>query len=259
MDKLETKKIAIIGQGHIGSALKRGLINAGIDPNNILTSNKSSTNVSVSAVAEVIFIAVKPAMVKTVLNDIKKVIKNKILISLTASVSTDLIKKYVVNDSQKIIRIMPNIPISINEGIIGLYANENVNFAEKKSVMTLLSNLGFIVDLDNENAIDTITLVAACGPAIVSYFIGLISSYAIGQGMKNEEAKKISRKTFEGTLSYLKKSKLDPQKLIESVATKGGVTETILTTLEQKNIDTKFNEAIDEGKTKIKTLAESLL
>ena len=254
---LENKKIAVIGAGHMGQSIIKGLINSGkIKRSNIFVSNKLN-NVVVTKKADYIFIAVKPFTVKEVLKEIAPFTDNKIILSVAAGVSLKILLSYT-NKNQKIIRLMPNIPVSENKGVIGFFANKNISNSEKQDIIRLVSLLGKVLIVKKEEDLDVLTLVTGCGPAISAYFINLISSYAENQGFSQTESINIALKIFEGTTNYLINNNLTPSKLIESVATKGGVTEVIISSLNKSGVNKLFEEAMESGYDKLRRLKEKI-
>lgn len=249
-DILENKKIAIIGAGHMGQAIIKGILRSKrIKKSNIFISNKSN-NVFLVKKADYIFIAVKPFIVKEILKEIKSYINNKIILSVAAGVDIEIFEK-ILGKKQKIIRLMPNIPVSENEGVIGFFTNKNINSSEKYKVKDLISVLGKIIICKKEKDIDSLTLLTGCGPAISAYFINLISNSAARQGFSQSESIDMAIKIFEGTIKYLKNNNLTASELIKSVATKGGVTETILNSLIKNKVNELFEGAMEEGYLKI--------
>mgnify|MGYP001578741562 CR=1 FL=1 len=256
-DILENKKIAIIGAGHMGQAIIKGLISSGkIKPSNIFISNKLN-NVAITKKAHYIFITVKPLTVKEVLHEIKPFIENKIILSVAAGVSLKMLLSYS-NINQKIIRMMPNIPVSINKGVIGFFANKNVIYSEHNNVMQLITLLGKVFVVKKEADLDVLTLIAGCGPAISAYFINFLSNYAISQSFSQAKSIDMALKIFEGTTDYLMRSNLTPSELIKSVATKGGVTEVILDSLNAEKVDLLFKKAMKKGSNQIGQLKKVL-
>lgn len=254
---LENKKIGVIGAGHMGKAIIKGLINSGkIKRSNIFISNKSN-NIAIAKKSNYIFIAVKPLLVKEVLKEIKPFIENKIILSVAAGVSLEMLRSHS-NTNQKIVRLMPNIPVSENKGVIGFIINKNVSNSEKNNVLKLVSLLGKVFIVKSEEDLDALTLVAGCGPAISAYFINLISNYAKNQGFSNEESIDIALKIFDGTTNYLDNNNQTPSKLIESVATKGGVTEVIINSMIKNGVNKLFEEAMESGYDKLRQLKEKI-
>lgn len=256
-DILENKKIAVIGAGHIGNAIIKGWFNSGkINRSNIFISNKLN-NVAIVKKADYIFIAVKPFLIKEVLKEIKHIINNKIILSVAAGVSLEMLLSYS-NTNQKIARLMPNIPVSENKGVIGFFANKNISNSETQDVIRLVSLLGKVFIVKKEEDLDILTLVTGCGPAISAYFINLVSDYAIKQGFSQAKSTNMALKIFEGTTNYLNSNNLTPSKLIESVATKGGVTEVIISSLNKNRVNNLFEEAMESGYDKLRQLKEKI-
>lgn len=256
---MKNKKIAIIGVGAIGKAFAKGLVNSGIDPENIILSDKASTNRQAINRADWIIIAVKPLMVKVVMKDIKDLLTSKLIISIAAGVNVVQLQNYSENNHAPVIRLMPNIPVSVNQGVIGLFSNNYVGSSTKKEIVSVFSGLGLLFEVKNEELLDTITLIAGCSPALVLHFVELLTQYAARHGLSESEANKIMVQTLKGTADYLVYSKLSTKKLIHSIATKGGITETILKSFKKDELDTSFQKSLKRGHTKIKSLSKSLL
>lgn len=259
MDRLENKKIAIIGMGHMGNSLYKGLLNGGFNKQKILLSNEKAKNVIVAKEADWIILCVKPFQIKDLISEIKDVTKDKLLISAAAAVSIKTIKKFTKNETQKIVRIMPNLPVTVNQGVIGLYPNTFVNQVERREVNSLLSKLGLVVNVATEVELDVLTIISGSGPALVSYCINMFANTASSLGISKKAADVIASKTFIGTLMYLEKANLTPIELQRAVATKGGITEEIMNALEKEMICLSFENSIKKGKTKINNLQKEVI
>ena len=256
-DILGNKKIAVVGAGHMGRAIIKGLVNCKkITRSNIFVSNKSN-NILLVQKADYILIAVKPFSVKGVLQEIKSFTGNKIILSVAAGVGIKMIEK-ILGKNQKIIRLMPNIPVSENKGVIGFFTNKNISSSEKNQIKNLISILGKVFVVNKEKDIDFLTLITGCGPAISSYFINLISDYAIKQGFLKNQSINLSLNMFKGTINYLENNNLKLPELIKSVTTKGGVTEVILSSLNKNEVKKLFGKSMDDGYHKIQQIKEKI-
>ena len=247
----ETKQIVIIGGGHIGTALASGLVRAGMSASSVVVSNQSAKNREAVSGAEIVFLAVKPAVVPEVLSDIKDLLAEKTLVSLAAIVTLSRLREMA--GGAQIARVMPNIPIAVNEGVLGLYAEDMS--AEKKTELTaLLEKLGSVIEVANDAELDAVTIVSGCGPGIASYFIDSLAKGARSLGMKEGAAQETAVHTFTGTLAYLRESGKMANELMGEVATKGGVTEAILESMKTAGVQEKIAEALQAGKRKIEGL-----
>lgn len=252
------KKIAIIGMGHMGKAFYEGLVFSGVKKENILTSDNSEESKKIAANADYIVLALKPSIVTEVIAEIKDIVTDKILISVAAAVTLFSLEKSTGNVTQKIIRLMPNLPVAYGKGVIGFYSNQAVSDQEKDEVSSWLSGLGTVINCKEENDLEAITVLSGSGPAVVAYFISLLEKSGESFGLDQEAASKIANQTFVGTLELLKQTKLSAQSLQELVATKGGVTETIISTFDTKKIPSQFVESLEQGYAKIKRIKDEL-
>ena len=196
--------------------------------------------------------AVKPLVTGQVLGEINDSIKDKVVISLAAVVSINNLKKH--SRDAVIIRIMPNMAVACNQGVIGLFGN----IQNKNEIKQLLSVLGSVIEVEREEDLDSLTLLSGCGPAIVSQFIELLAGYGTKVGLSAEISQTLASQTFKGTSAILEKSKLSPSQLIQSVSTKGGISETILITMKEQSLEAHFIKAMDAGYSKLTKLKESL-
>ena len=267
MDKFD-KKIAIIGGGHIGQALAEGFIKSGkVTGTQIIVASHSlgklahlkkheieltSDNKIASVKADLIFLAVKPLTIGLVLKEINTVLKRKTVISLAAVVSISDLKNHVEN--VEIVRIMPNMAIACNQGVIGLFGNGR----DKNQIKQLLSVLGSVIEMEKEEDLDSLTLLSGCGPAIVSQFMEMLKNYGIKIGLSSDISLTLVLQTFKGTSAMLEKSKLSPSQLVQSVSTKGGISEAILMTMNDQNLEADFANAMNAGYAKLEKLKESL-
>jgi len=259
-------KIAIIGSGHIGSALAEGLVRGGINPQQIIVAGPSAlqnhrfqklgiqitcNNTDAVYMADWVFLSVKPKVVLEVLKEICQIINGKVVVSLAAGVCMAKLKKHA--GRVHIARIMPNMPIAINRGIIG-YLDGNLSKDEKKNLRCILSNLGVVIEVKSEHDLDIITLISGCGPGIVSFLIETMANSAKRLGLTIKTADLLARQTFNGTLAYLEHFDISSKTLIKSVATKGGITEAILSDFVKHGFTQDFSRTIAVGYTRIKKL-----
>lgn len=252
------KKLAIIGYGHMGKALKQGLVRGGFQKEHIFVSNESAENKRIAAKADIIFITVKPKHVYEVLWELRDILVGNIVISAAAAVPLAHMKKATRNKVSRLIRIMPNLPIAYQSGLIGMFASKAVSPAEKKEVTKLLSLLGNVIECKTEKEIDALTVVAGSGPAIAAYTIGMLAKIAKKMGVNKSVVEQVALQTYSGTLTLLKESKQSPIDLQKAVATKGGVTEVVLKDLDEQKLPLKFEASLRKGYDKIETIKDEL-
>lgn len=270
------QNVAIIGVGHIGKALVYGLLNGkAVKPQNLILANPhverlrdiksefkvkvTTDNIQAAKMADVIVIAVKTKVVKVVAEEIKNDIKpNAIIISVAACLTLDLLADYFKNKTLPIIRIMPNIPIAYGKGVIGWMGNKNVSRKEKGLVSSLLASLGYIVEYGAEEKLDKLSIISACGPGYISYFMHSLIKITKNYGFSERETKSIVKATFGGTLYHLEETAISPRQFLQLVSTKGGITEEVIKNLNEKGFYSILSSSIENGYDKIREIAREL-
>ncbi|TSD05338.1 MAG: pyrroline-5-carboxylate reductase [Parcubacteria group bacterium Greene0714_7] len=270
MEKVKSvkKKITIVGGGHIGLALAMGLVRSGAVKGSQLTVSSrrlskiqhlkkigiavTDDNASAVAHADWVFLAVKPKLVGSVLAGLQGSIKKQLIISLAAGVTIKKLKSYAPNVGT-FARIMPNIPIAHMSGVVGLFAGtiSKTNHAELKEMLQVL---GFVLQVKDERELEMLTVVSGSGPATVSFFIDALAHAGRELGLSQSTADALAKNTFKGTSAYMDVENVSAESLMNSVATKGGLTEAILGSLKESSVRRSIARALKVGYVKIKKL-----
>lgn len=237
-------KISIIGAGHMGSALYAGLKKGGAK----VTLGERGKNRAAAKSADVVILAVKPSVVADVLAEIADEIQGKAVVSSAAALSLAYLKKHA--KGARVARIMPNIPVAIGEGVLGLYSG-TLSSSEKIHLRKVFAGLGALIDAKSDREIDALTLISGCGPGIVAYLIESLAKEASALGLKGFKAEQVAFQTFMGTAAYMSKNMTSAAKMRASVATKGGVTETIVSALDKGGFRRSLKKSLVAGAKRI--------
>ncbi|MFD0760695.1 pyrroline-5-carboxylate reductase [Lutibacter aestuarii] len=193
--------------------------------------------------ADIIFLAVKPYNINALFESMYPYTnKDQIFVSVMAGVQIKTIQEGL--NVKKVIRSMPNLPAKIGVGLTSFTVSDAVSNSEVFLVERLLKTTGSAVFVKNEEMIDASTSISGSGPAYVFYFMQAIVEKAMGLGFSEEEAKKMTIKTFDGAVKLYKKHKETPNQWIEKVASKGGTTRAALDVLEKDNVKKSIIDAI---------------
>lgn len=235
-------KIGFIGSGKMAGAIIKGLIRTGFaSADNIIATQAESAgiedkskslggvkvildNKELVKASDVIFIAVKPNQVLGVLEEINPcVTKEKLIVSIAAGVT---IKKLESNLPQetRVIRVMPNTPALIGEGMSGMVRGECANEQDMDFVKKLLSTIGQCIVVDNEAQMDIVTAISGSGPAFFYKVINDIARAGEKLGMEYDKALLLSIQTAIGSAKMALQRDVSMETLISNVATKGGCT-----------------------------------
>jgi pyrroline-5-carboxylate reductase len=252
LSKLSKQEIVIVGCGKMGSALLKGWLAEGLNPNEITVIDPNPSdwlikqtvrlNKTLPINPSIVLIAVKPQMMPDVVPKLKKLGNSKTLfISIAAGTSISYFQRILGNQTP-IVRAMPNTPASIGKGITAIIANAYVSDIELKATEKLLSSVGEIVSLDSEEQMDAVTAVSGSGPAYVFHLIEALADAGQANGLNAELSMTLAKATVAGAGLLAEKSNEDPTNLRINVTSPGGTTAAALKILMDQ--DTGFNSLL---------------
>lgn len=251
-------KIGVVGCGNMSSALIPSIFENSDDltfmtytPSKCRAKSLASIvdgiyceNIEEIYNADILFLGHKPQQ----LLDVNKKFKNKkfkAVISILAGVSTDeIIKLY---QTESVLRIMPNTPSLVGEGVNGLYFTPSFNNDLKIKLINIFEKFSLSPVFKDESKIDMITPFSGSGPAYIFEFARIFINKLESFGIDKDQAKKIVVKTFLGSSKMLDQSDLGPEVLRENVTSKNGVTYEALEIFKDNNLQTIFDKAIDRA------------
>lgn len=273
MNKIKEKAntmIGFIGCGHMASAIIKGVLGSNfLSADKVMASelnqdfaNQKKAELGIEVVtdnklvvqsSDVIFIATKPNYIKDVLNEIKdEFTSDKLIVSIAAGVSTKAIEE-IIGDEIAVIRVMPNAPAMILEGMSGIAKGKFANDDQVEFVKEFLSNIGKCIVID-EDKIDILTAISGSGPAFFYKTINEIARAGEKLGLDYENALLLSIQTAIGSAKLMLQSELTPEELIANIATKGGCTQVGVDFMENANSKNLFYETIKKTAEKAKAL-----
>ena len=232
-------KVGFIGCGNMGGALVRAVASS-IEPKNIYVYDRcrekaealSSALGVVSAdeektvkEADYIFLGVKPQALKETIAEIKDTLKNRndfAIVSMAAGVKISTIISLFGFDLP-LIRIMPNTPVSVGEGMILYDTNSLVLDAQKEEFLKILSKAGKIDSLP-EHLIDAGCALSGCGPAFVDLFAEALSDAGVKCGLPRDKAILYAAQTLLGASKLIVETGTHPAVLKDAVCSPGGST-----------------------------------
>jgi pyrroline-5-carboxylate reductase len=173
-----------------------------------------------------IFLGVKPQMLKNLFEKIAPVIEERttdfVLVSMAAGVSTASIGAMAQVDCP-IIRIMPNMPVAVGEGMILYTVNDFVSKEEVDDFLEAMKYAGTLDKID-EDKIDAASCVSGCGPAFVFMFCEALADGAVECGLPRDKALLYAAQTLIGSAEMLIKTGEHPGKLKDAVCSPAGST-----------------------------------
>lgn len=259
--------VGVIGIGRIGLALLQSFLK-NLNKEHIIATDKSrerrslaeelgvlvcETNSQLAEQADTIWLAVKPKEVLEVLNEIRPcVTEDKVIVSVVAGLKTARITS-VLNKKTKVVRVMPNLPLLVNEGAIAVCKGVGISEEDLRKIISLLNPLGKVLVVD-EDKMDAVTGLSGSGPAYVSLFVEAMVEAGVRLGLTREEAVALSAQTVLGTAKMILLGK-HPAILREEVTSPAGTTAEGLFVLEQRGVRAAIMEAVQRACERSKRLS----
>lgn len=259
-------KLGVIGFGNMGSAIAKGFVTKkAMDIKDIgafdtykKTIEKAKEDgfniyndeLDLVKNSDAILVAVKPIHAKELFEKIAKNLKDKLIISIVAGLESGTIKSWIGSD-KRVLRIMPNTPAIVGEGVFALDSDSNALDEEKKTVEDMFSAIG-LVEWVEERLFPVVTGLSGGGPAYVAMFIEALADAGVLHGLKRDVAIKMAAKTVLGSATQLLETGIHPAVLKDMVCSPAGTTIEGVKALEDYSFRAGVIEAISAATLKSK-------
>lgn len=267
-----SKKIGFIGCGNMAQAMIGGVIKAGVyegrdivvsDLNEGLLSeaaknygtDTTTSNIHTAREADILVLAVKPNLYEVVIAQIRDHIRDgAIIVTIAAGKSIESTQNAFGRDI-KIIRVMPNTPSLVGEGMSSLSPNTLMTPEEIEEVTVIFESFGKTEVVD-EKLMDVVTSVSGSAPAYVYMFIEAMADGAVLDGMPRDKAYKMASQTVLGAAKMVLETGIHPGQLKDMVCSPGGTTIEAVAALEEKGMRNAVITAIRRCTQKSKEMSE---
>jgi len=265
-------KVGFIGAGNMGGALAKAAARA-LAPENIDISDKFAEKaealaatlgcqaVTAEQVAEscdYIFLGVKPQMLAELFCQIGAALQSRkspvVLVSMAAGVAMADIRR-MAGAEYPIIRIMPNTPVSVGEGMILYDHTDNVP-AEAVKVFCEMMRFAGRLDPLPEKLIDAGSAVSGCGPAFACLFLEALADGGVACGLPRDKAMEYATQMLLGTAKLALESGRHPGELKDAVCSPGGSTIAGVRALEQGSFRAAAMNAVEAAFVRTKELGK---
>jgi pyrroline-5-carboxylate reductase len=258
----------------MGGAILSGLLEAGYPRELISATTKSEesalawreqgisalsiestpdANALIAGDADLIVLGVKPKQIVEVLGELSGEIgKNAVVISLAAGIELETMAQAIENPN--LIRTMPNTPALVRKAVTGIAPAATASQDAIDATVTLFEAIGTAIVVPEEK-INALSAISGSGPAWIYYFIEQWEQIAIEQGFSAEDAKRMVRGTFDGSIDLLANSDEEPVQLRRNVTSPGGTTERIIATFDDADLKAIFANGLAAAVARAQELA----
>lgn len=253
------KHVGFIGAGQMAEALARGFSDKGMVPADHMHCTDPSKQrrdlfeelgahayekaAQVAEKSDVIFIAVKPQYVGTVLKEMKGQLKKEtIIVSIAAGVPLAAMKE-AVGGEVKLIRVMPNTPCLVGETASAMCLGGSATEDDAEVVRSLFSSVGTIFKVD-EKLLSAVTGLSGSGPAYIFVMIEALADGGVLAGLPRDVAQQLAAQTVLGSAKMVIQTGKHPGALKDMVTSPAGTTIAGVHELEKAGVRNAFINAV---------------
>lgn len=262
--------IGFIGYGKMAKAMIGGIIASKlVAPDAVWVSSRSAEKVEeaqatfnikstndnkkVATEADFLFLAVPPNEYITVIEEIKSVVKeNVVIVTVAAGITTERVEM-AFGKTVKVVRTMPNTPAFVGAGMTAVSFNQMVGEEDQKNVISLLESLG-AVEIIDEKMMDAIPGISGSSPAYVFMMIEAMADGGVRQGLPREQSYRLAAQAVLGAAKMVLETGKHPGELKDQVCSPGGATIEAVATLEEKQFRAAILAAMDSCFAKVTKL-----
>ena len=181
-------------------------------------------NAAVVSTCDYVFLGVKPQMMEGVLRSLNLAALPSlpVLVSMAAGLSTAALQD-MTGVKAAVIRIMPNTPVAVGEGMILYTATPEVSPVQLEGFTGMLEQAGRLSAID-EKLIDAASAVSGCGPAFAYLFVEALADGGVECGLPRQQAMEYAAQMLLGAAKMVLETGTHPGALKDAVCSPGGTT-----------------------------------
>lgn len=203
----------------------------------------TSHNQQAAARGDIVLLAIKPQNLAEVMASLKGQLKPaQLVLSIIAGTRIDTLRQGL--NHRQIVRVMPNTPAQIGEGISVWTATSEVSETQREQARAVLSTMGKEIYVDDEKYLDMATAVSGSGPAYFFLFVESLIDAAVNISLPPEVAEELVLQTMLGSGHLLQKSGKPPAELRRMVTSPGGTTAAALLQFEKGGLNNLVRQAV---------------
>ncbi len=203
----------------------------------------SADNVEAARGADIVVLAVKPQELAAVARGLRDhLAPEQTVVSIMAGVRMGAIRDALGHGA--LVRVMPNTPASVGEGMSLWTAAADVNADQREQVRRVLAAMGREMYVPDEKYLDMATAVSGSGPGFVFLLLEAFIDGAVHVGLRREAATEMVLQTVLGSVRMAQETGKHPAELRNMVTSPGGTTAEGLRVLEEAGVRAAMVDAI---------------
>lgn len=252
-----SRRIAFLGAGNMNGAILRGILAAGEEASALVATVRGAdkaqalraetgievlagadtpdANRAAAAGADIVFLGVKPIGIQDLCREIAGALRpDAVVVSVAAAVTIAQIEGALAA-GQPVVRSMPNTPLMVGRGAVGLSAGSTATEAQVEEVVALLEASG-LVRVVPEEQLDAVSAISGSGPAYAFYLAEAMARAGVELGLPADLARDLARATVAGAGAMLADPEADPAALRKAVTSPNGTTERAIAAFDEAGL-----------------------
>jgi pyrroline-5-carboxylate reductase len=232
-DPLLPGPLWLVGCGNMAGAMLGRWLAEGMDPAHVSVIRPSgapvgypvrvTTDYPEDEVPAIVLLAMKPHQIDQVAPALAPILdRETLLVSILAGVELASLRARFPAP-RTIVRAMPNLPVAVGKGVIGLFSDSD-DFAARNLVTGLMATLGHAEWFESETLLNLLTALAGSGPAFLFRFVEALAEAGEKLGFSADQARRLASATVEGAARLAQEDPASLADLADRVASKGGTT-----------------------------------
>lgn len=208
---------------------------------------------------DALLFAVKPQVAPAVMAPYQHMIGDGVLLSVMAGLSAAQLAEHIGAPNAKVIRVMPNTPAMVGDGVSVCYGNGQVNAEDKQRALALFGCAGAAYWLEDETQMHAVTALSGSGPAYIFHMIEAMTQAGVKAGLSQELAQQLAIGTVKGAGALAAAAESSPTTLRENVTSPNGTTQAGLEVLMKDDAFVKLMQGVvDAAARRSEELSHSL-
>ncbi|MCE2391658.1 MAG: pyrroline-5-carboxylate reductase [Proteobacteria bacterium] len=263
------ESVGFVGAGNMAEAIARGLLAAGLRPDQIRASDPVEArrdyltrelgvetlpdNAEIAANSEVVVLAVKPQHLAAALEGLDPS-GRPLFLSIVAGCTSAILAR-LLGAEARFVRSMPNTPALVGSGVSAIASDSGASAADLDRAERILGSVGRVVRV-RESLMDAVTGLSGSGPAYAYLFIEALTEAGVREGLPADTARELSARTLEGAARMVNETGEHPAVLRERVSSPGGTTVAGLEALEAGGLRSAVLAAVRAATARSRQLGE---
>lgn len=263
--------LAFVGAGVMAESMIAGLLKRGlVDPSQIIASHPredrrerlvsrhgiqgTESNEDAAAGADLVLLTIKPQVLTSVMKQLRgKLEPRQVVISVIAGANVDALSNGLGHNA--IVRVMPNTPAQIGEGMLVWSTTPEVSELQRSQVQAALGALGEELWVEDEKYVDMATALSGTGPTYVFMMMEALIDAGVHMGFPRRIAEEIVLQTVSGSVAFARSSGKHMAELRNMVTSPGGTSAEAIYQMEKGGLRTVLSKSVYAAFQRTQTLA----